>query len=507
MRRRDLLLSSLALTVPAGGCGRPALDPVGDPAGEHAVLRLGLANPARNLDPRLATDATSERVNRLLYRRLTEFDARGLPVPGIADWERLSETRYRFRLRDQGRDFSDGAWLTARDVAATYRSILDPVTVSPHRTLLSLIRTIETPDSDTIDFTLVEPDPLFPAYLGIGILPAAGIAAGRPFTEAPLGSGPFRLIGRLQPGRLRIERRRDAQVVELVTVKDPSVRVMKLLRGEVQILQNDLSPELVDWVAARSGVRIETQPGTNCSYLGFNLDDPVTGDMRIRQAIAHGIDREALLRHLFHDRARPAEGLLVPEHWAGHPGLAPHRHDPALARALLAQAGFGPDRPLGLTLKTSADPFRVRLATVIQSQLAAVGIRLSVRSFDWGTFFGDVKSGRFQLYALTWVGIRTPDIFRYAFHSAAVPPDGANRGRYRSPAADALIAEARAQPELADQAPLYRDLQALLHGDLPALPLWFEDQVLARRNEVRDYRLAADGNYDGLGKVTLGARA
>jgi peptide/nickel transport system substrate-binding protein len=128
---------------------------------------------------------------------------------------------------------------------------------------------------------------------------------------------------------------------------------------------------------------------------------------------------------------------------------------------------------------------------------------VQVKSYDWGTFFGDVKAGRFQLYGLTWVGVRTPDIFRYAFHSASVPPDGANRGRYRSRQADWLIDTARAEPDLALQAVLYREIQRQLLADLPYIPLWYEDQVLAARRNLSGYRLAPDGNYDGLIEATL----
>lgn len=482
-----LLLSGLLLSGLPAGCGR-ARDP---------GVRFGIANAPRQLDPRLATDATSERINRLLYRRLVEFDERSLPVPGIASWEPLSPTAYRFTLGTEGRRFSDGSALTAADVAATFRSVLDPATASPHRALLSIIERIEVLDADRLTFRLREPDPLFPAYLGIGILPAASIERGQVFQHAPVGSGPFRFLDWPEPGRLRITRVADGQVFELVTVKDPNVRVMKLVRGEVAMLQNDLSPELVAYLRRQPGIRVETAPGVNFSYLGFNLEDPLTGQLPVRQALAHAIDRDAILRWLFHGAARKAEALFPPEHWAGA-AASGYSHDPARARALLAEAGFNADNPLRLSLKTSSDPFRLRLASVIQAQLKQAGIALDVQSYDWGTFFGDIRAGRFQLYALTWVGIRTPDIFRYAFHSASIPPDGANRGRYRSAEADRLIEAARAEPVLERQAALYRALQALLLQDLPYVPLWYEDQVLAARAQIVGYRLAPDGNYDGL---------
>jgi len=93
----------------------------------------------------------------------------------------------------------------------------------------------------------------------------------------------------------------------------------------------------------------------------------------------------------------------------------------------------------------SFDPFRIRLATILQQQLAEAGIQVTVSSYDWGTFFGDIKAGRFQLYSLAWVGIKSPDIFRYAFHSDALPPAGANRGRFSDVQVDHLIDAAMQQ--------------------------------------------------------------
>lgn len=487
-----LLAGPLLPAIPLGGCGRRgAVEDVG-------VIRFGIANAPRNLDPRLATDATSERLNRLLYAALVDFDRASRPAPGIARWHRTGETRYLFLLGDNGRRFGDGRRLTSADVAATYGSILDPGSASPHRALLSIIERIDPIDEDRLEFHLREPDPLFPGYLGIGILPARLILSGHGFQREPVGSGPFRFAGWPEPGRVRLTRHADGQRFEFVTVKDPNVRVMKLLRGEIDLLQNDLPPELVGFLRERPGIQVERADGSNFSYLGFNLEDPATGDLNVRRAVAHGIDRAAIVHHLFQDGGRLAEALFPPEHWAGTAALGAHAHDPHRARELLAAAGYGDGNPLRLSYKTSSDPFRLRLATVIQAQLARVGIDLLIQSYDWGTFFGDIKAGRFQLYGLTWVGIRMPDIFRYVFHSAAIPPDGANRGRYRSEPADRLIDAARAEPDSRRQAALYRDLQSLLHSELPYVPLWYEDQIVASRAAIRGYRLAADGNYDAL---------
>ncbi|HHM05279.1 MAG TPA: ABC transporter substrate-binding protein [Gammaproteobacteria bacterium] len=476
----------------AGGC-TPAAK-TGD------AIRFGLAAAPVTLDPRFATDATSARINRLLYARLVDFDPRLRPVPALARWERLTPLHYRFHLDPDRRPFHDGTPLTAADVKATYEFILDPEQGSPHRAALAVVRRIDAPDRDTVDFFLNHPDPLFPGKLVIGILPAARMAAGHPFNTRPLGSGPFAFGAWPEPGRLRLLRLRDRQVVEFVRSKDPTVRLLKLMRGELDLVQNDLPPELVRYAKRQEALRVSFGEGTNFSYLGFNLQDPLLKDRRVRQAIAHAIDRPAIIEHMLGGGARLASALLPPDHWAGV-ALPACAYDPERARALLREAGWGGRRRPHLVYKTSADPFRIRLATVILQQLSEVGFEAELKSYDWGTFYGDIKAGRFQMYSLAWVGIKTPDIFRYVFHSRSVPPGGANRGRYVSTVADRLIEQAEAAPTLVQQARHYAALQRHLFAELPYVPLWYEDHVVVARADIRGYPIARDGNYDGLIQV------
>jgi peptide/nickel transport system substrate-binding protein len=272
------------------------------------------------------------------------------------------------------------------------------------------------------------------------------------------------------------------------------------------MLQNDLPPELMSYLDGQKGIKVLKMPGNNFSYLGFNLQDEITGQIEIRRAIALGIDRASIIKYFLQDGARPAQALLPPRHWAGAKGLEPMPFDPEKARALLKDLGYSEINPLKITYKTSTDPFRVRLATLIQNQLAQIGIQVEVQSHDWGTFYGDVKQGRFQLYSLSWVGIKTPDIFRYVFHSGSTPPDGANRGRYSSETVDELIDKAEASSDFTQKAQHYQKLQEQLLMDLPYIPLWYEDHLFISRDGVGGYRLARDGNYDGLEHVQMKSR-
>ena len=174
-----------------------------DPVPDH-TLRFGLANAPTNLDPRYATDATSARINRLIYSRLVDFGEGTIPIPALATWSEMSPIHYRFELREPRPAFHNGGQLSANDVKATYESILNPKTASPHRGVLQIVARIETPTNSTVDFFLAHPDSFFPGYLIIGILPANLITNGHPFHDRPLGSGPFQFLERPDETRLVI---------------------------------------------------------------------------------------------------------------------------------------------------------------------------------------------------------------------------------------------------------------------------------------------------------------
>jgi len=462
-----------------------------------ASIRFGLSNMPVKLDPRFATDAASYRVSRLLYQSLVDFDDSKKVIPAIASWEQLSPMRFRFVLNESVRDFHNGTALTSADVKSTYESVLDKDNASPHRASLTLIDKIQTPNAKTIDFTLNRADPLFPSYLVIGILPKNLMDNNQDFNRNPIGSGVYRFVDWPEDGILNIQRVQDKQLVRFIHVPNPTVRVLKLMRGEIDMLQNDLPPELINFLAKKDAITIQKQQGTNFAYLGFNLENKTTRDIAIRKAIAHGIDRDEIIKYVFGQSARKANALLPPDHWAGNNKLVAYEYDVGKAKQLLAKAGYQKNS-ITLTYKTSNDPFRIRVATILQAQLAKIGIKVKIMSFDWGTFYGDIKNGRFQLYSLAWIGIKTPDIFRYAFHSQAMPPNGANRGRFNDPVVDELIERAEKQTSYQQQAIYYSQLQAELLAKLPYIPLWYEDHFFISYDNIKNYTLPADGNYDGL---------
>lgn len=451
----------------------------------HADIRFAVAQSPLSLDPRYATDAASERVNRLLYRPLVDFDEHARPRPALAEWQRFSATQYRFTLIGTVPVFHHGKPLSMRDVEATYASLL-ALRDSPHSAEFSNIDHMQLIDSRTLDFYLKSPDDFFSSRMIIGILPADLIQQEHDFSHQPVGNGPLRFVS--WNGMLRLERIRDRQRFSLVEVRDPTVRVLKFKRGEVDMLQGDLPPELVAYLKSQPEIRVESSMGSNFSYLGFNMQDALLRSPLVRQAIAHAVDRKSIIEKAMVEKSREAGAILPPEHWAGSGDLKSYEYNPELARKMLEQAGV--KLPLKLVYKTSTDAQRVRLATILQAQMQPAGIELEIRSLDWGTFFDDIKQGHFQLYGLTWVGIKTPEIYRLAFHSGSIPPKGANRGRLQDAELDKRI-------EQGD----WQQVTGYLHQMLPYVPLWYEGQFAAMRKGLADYALKPDGNWDGLATI------
>ena len=157
-----------------------------------------------------------------------------------------------------------------------------------------------------------------------------------------------------------------------------------------------------------------------------------------------------------------------------------------------------------LLMKTSTEETSRAIAAVFQQQLREVGIALDIRSYEAATFLSDVTRGEFQVYSLRWVGgNQDPEIFEYAFDSANIIPNGANRQYYRNPRVDALIAQARAELNQNARQRDYAELQKILADDLPYVNLWYLNNVMVASKRVRGLELNPSGNFDFLRTAEL----
>jgi peptide/nickel transport system substrate-binding protein len=474
------------------------------------------ANPT-NLDPRLSTDAASSRINELLYSRLFRKNEAGEPLPDIVEsWEQSDPTTYRFRIRE-GIRFHDGRPLDAQDVRYTFQSMMDPDLGSPLRSSYQMIRSIECPDPHTLLFRLSEPYASLLINLDLGILPRpAGQGAEGKGPAEHIGSGPFQFVSWTQNHEIRLKANPGyfggaprVEEIRFRIVPDDTVRILELRKGTIHFLQNDIEPEVLRSLEKDSRFAVQKRQGTNYSYMGFNLKDPILGSLEVRQAIAHAIDRKAIIEHLLGGLAVPATGVLSPLNWSYESDVKAYGYDPEEAKRLLDRAGHkdpdgpGPARRFSLTYKTSQNELRRRIGEAIQGQLGEVGIDVKMRSYEWGTFFSDIRKGNFQIYTLTWVGITDPDIYYYIFHSKSLPPDGANRGTYLNPEIDRLIEHGRVLQDREQRREIYGRIQKILARDLPYVSLWNEVNVVVSDPRIRGFVLRPDGDFLSLKDVYI----
>lgn len=500
-RRVAWLAASLALVA---GCSHGREYP-------PDVIVVALANTPLNFDPRIGADEASQKTHQTLYNNLVRIDDELRVVPELAESLTNPDPLTYVATLKRGVRFHDGSDLTAADVAYTFNSLLAPDFISAKKGAYRLVESVRAIDDYTVEFKLSEPFGSFPINLVLGIVPEG---AGPELARHPIGTGPYRFVSFAADDRVVLEANPDyyegapanAGLV-LKMVPDDTMRGLELRKGSVDLVVNDLSPDIIRTLLDEDRVRVATAPGVDYAYLGFNLRDPLLQDARLRRAIGFAINREAIVKYLRRDLARVATGVVPPLSWAYAEDQLSFAHDPDQARRLLDEAGFpDPDGPGGqprlrLTLKTStSETYRVQ-AAVIQRDLAEVGIDLELRSMEFATLFADIIRGNVQLYTLQWVGVTDPDMLRRVFHSAQVPPIGFNRGYYISADVDALLDRATRSTDDDERRALYAEVQRIVARDAPYVGLWYKTNVVVYQPDLAGVTLSPIGDYTFLQHV------
>lgn len=503
----------VAATVAAGCAARRRRTP------DDAIVLL-IENPVATTDPRYTLSSYETKLSRLIAPGLIHIDTPDqAPALMLAERiDRVDDVTWDVTVRADAR-FSDGAPVTAADVAWTYETTIAPSSDSVYRkSYQERFTRVEALDDRRVRFHLVAPLATFVTDLDFGIL--ARHAAG-PDGRFPggrvVGAGPYALRS-LSATELELvasphfhgERPRVPRLVVKV-VRDASARILMLVGGSADLIQNAVRLDLIDDVAARPRVELAAGPSSILTYLMMNNEDPVLADVRVRQAIALALDRPAIIDAKFSGRAVLATGLLPPGHWAYAADVARYDHDRARAAALLDAAGHpdpdgdGPAPRLRLVYKTSADQFRVAVARVIAAQLAEVGIAVEVRAFEFGTFFADIKKGSYQLATMQSTDIGEPDFYRTFFHSGRIPspsdPNAGNRWRYRNARIDELTEAGRRELDLERRKTIYREAQQIIAAEVPIIALWHEDNVVLANHTVTGYRILPNARFGGLVSV------
>lgn len=481
------------------------------------VIVVATANAPANFDPRIGSDEASQKIHQLLYNHLVRIDDNLQVVPELAETLTNPEpTKYVATIR-RGVRFHDGRALTARDVAFTFGSLIDPAFTSPRKGAYRLLASVRAVDDYTIEFTLKEPFGSFPINLVMGIVPDRSPAS---IAQRPVGTGPYRFVSYAPDDRTVLAPNPEYWDgapanggLVLKIVPDETMRGLELRKGSADMVVNDLAPDVIHTLVGEGKVAIKTATGVDYAYIGFNLRDPILADARVRQAIGFAVDREAIVQYLRRGMASVASGVIPPLSWAYADDTFRFTHDPARARRLLDEAGYrdpdgdGPEPRLRLTLKTStSEVYRVQ-AAVIQRDLADIGIRLELRSMELATLFGDIIAGNVQLYTLQWVGVTDPDMLRRVFHSREVSPAGVNRGHYRNAEVDALLDRATRSTDHAERKQLYGQVQQIVAREAPYVGLWYKTNVVVHQRSLEGVTLSPIADYTFLRHVRRAAAA
>lgn len=480
---------------------------------KNTAVVLIESSPA-NLDPRVGIDAQSQRIDGLLFDGLVARTPDFHYEPALAtSWEEPNPLTIVFHLRSDVH-FSDGRFLTARDVAWTFESMKKNVVISARTNTYASVESVEAVNPTTVVFHLKQPDNFLMANLSTGAIGIVPDGSGPDFWKHPVGTGPFEFVSQQLDQDVVLARNPQSWSVEpkierirFAVVPDAITEALELEKGSGDVAINSLPMDALPVLGQRANLKIEETGGTEIQYLAFNLRDPILRDARVRQAIACAIDRGVIIRTLLRGHAQPAESLLPPTHWAWTGDVARYTYDPARANRLLDEAGF-PRKADGvrfhLTMKTSTTEDTRLLAAVLQQQFARVGIALDLRSYEFATFYADVTRGAFQMYSLRWIGgNEIPQIFNYVFATRSFSPKGANRGHYSNAEVDRLLDEAEMVSDEAKRRADYVRVQQILAEDLPVMNLWYLDTIIVHNRRLKNVVPDASGSYRFLETATL----
>ena len=479
------------------------------PAG---TLVVGLVAEPVNLDPPQVTDLNSNRVSRRIAETLVAFgDESTKIIPWLAESWTISKDGlwYTFKLR-KGVKFHDGTPLDAEAVKFSIERQFNPE--HPANKLgkypfagyfFGNVKAVEVMDDTTVRFVLKEPRASFLAVLAAGaasiVSPTAARKWGADYALNPVGTGPFRYVSWQRGQQVVLEKNPDywrgpVKVDRVIyrSIVEDQARLTELLTGAIDVIVG-VPPDYVAQLEGSPKVNILKQVGAHVWYLGINNQKKPFDDKRVRQALNYAVNKDAIVKDVLKGTGSPSSGPVLPGTWGAEPGLKAYPYDPQRAKKLLADAGYpnGFSTTLWVPESGSGMQSPVAMATVMQSNLKAVGVNVSLQTMEWGAFLAKLRSKEQELFALSWMaGSEDPDMVLYPLlHSSQWTPNGPNRALYRNDRFDELLTQARHTTDQARRAQLYREAQKILIEDAPWIFVDHEVQIAATSKRVQGLKL------------------
>jgi peptide/nickel transport system substrate-binding protein len=478
------------------------------------VLRVSVDQAVSKLNPLLTRVNPEYMVSELLYSALTRLGVDMSVEPDLAaSWSSSPDlTQWTFVLR-KGVTFHDGSPMTANDVVATFEAILDAKTASPARRNVGPITKIAAKDANTVVFTLSAPFadlPVTLAYTNAKIIPASVIKSGMAALDrAAIGTGPFKLVS-FEGDRKIVVTRNEAYYdkarpyldrIEIVVYPDSTAESSALISGDTDLIST-LPPTEFERLKSAKGVKgLRTPSGQFCN-VNFGCDQKPFNDVRVRQALALTIDRNAMVDYVTEGFGTPGNDSPMNSAYRYYAPQALKKPDIAKAKSLLAAAGY----PNGLDatlIASDRPPVRTQLAVALRELAKPAGFRINVETMPHATYLDQVwKKGPF------YIGFYNMQPTADAIFALLYTSDAAwNETRWNNPAFDKVVYEARATIDEKKRRALYAEAQRLMNVDTPSIIPVFFDLLAAQRDWVQGFQLHPRGAVFRLDHVSLGANA
>jgi peptide/nickel transport system substrate-binding protein len=524
---RFLPVVLLVALVPLAACGRSetAAEPVtieSGPTYGDTLVEASIGDIS-GLIPNITSDSASHEIGNLIYSNLVRVDKNLLPEGELAEgWEiSKDELTITFHLR-KGVKWHDGEEVTAQDVDFTYRYMIDPKTPTAYAEDFRQVRFAEVVDRYTYRVTYTEP--YAPALLswGIWILPRhlleAPWKAGEDLRTTqqnrhPVGSGPF-LFKEWKTGEKIVleanphyfEGRPYFNRVVYRIIPDQSTIFLELKAKNIDM--SGLTPiqyrRQADYPAFRKAFNKYQYLANGYAYLGFNLLDPRFQDKRVRQAIAHAINKQEIIEGVLLGLGRPAVGPYKPGTWWYRDDVKTFPFNPERAKALLAEVGWKDTngdgildkdgKPFSFTIRTNqGNLVRQQTAEIIQRRLQAVGIDVKIHVVEWAAFINTfVKKKNFEAIILGWGLGLDPNQYDI-WHSTKTREDELNHISYKNHKVDELLEAGRRTFNQVRRMAIYGEFQDIMAEEQPVIFLYVPDALPVVSSRVQGIEPAPAG--------------
>lgn len=501
MRRKSwVTATTVAAAVVLSACtASPSATSGGGGNAQGGNLRIGEQYDLGTLDPAVFNSVGDQQMTTNVFESLLRHKNGGTALePDLAtSWSSdKSDLTWTFHLR-KGVKFQKGfGEMKASDVVFSLKRILDPKVASPNSSLMSAVSDIKATDDYTVVITLSKPDPSLldkMASYYTSVLPQKAVEErGSKFAQNPVGTGPYQ-FDHWTTGQETVLTAFNGYWggkpgLAKVTYKPiPDVTTMNnaFEAGDLDMIQVT-DPDLLARYKKDPNITISETPGLITRFVGFKTDVKPFNDPRVREAVTDAIDRDAMLKNLFDGISTPATGILSPAVDHAAKDILHYKYDPQHAKQLLAQAGY----PNGFSVTFSVpniDRF-TRPATVIQQDLAKVGIKVDVKVMESQSFLAALASpAGLQMFILSRGQDPTPDrILSTWFGSAGIPKN--NWARINDPQIDQWLQQATTTMDQDTRDKLFKQVQQKVADGNFYYYIDHEDFIFATRKTVKGFK-------------------